>query len=158
MKTNKKRIAVIGAILALALLMTGILVSCTKEPAVTTGKPDGDGTTAPITTTTPAEIAGPVFSNADAELSTYTNPLKGKDGVGGDLWGDPFMMRYDGKYYIYCSNHTNYVFCYESTDMVNWVDKGKCAYFPGALCFLPSIPVGLTRSTTIRILNTIASA
>ncbi len=132
----KKTIIFVTVLLSLILLASGILSSCAKDPVVTTaGKNDGTTTSQADVTTVPAVIDDPAFENAEKELDTYQNPLKGKDGVGGDLWGDPFMMRYDGKYYVYCSNHTNYVFCYESTDMVNWTDKGKCAYFPGESWF-----------------------
>ena len=134
----KKTIILVTVLLSFILLASGILSSCAKDPAVTTAGAGNktDTTTSQIgVTTVPVVIDDPAFENAEKELDTYQNPLKGKDGVGGDLWGDPFMMRYDGKYYVYCSNHTNYVFCYESTDMVNWTDKGKCAYFPGESWF-----------------------
>ena len=57
--------------------------------------------------------------------------------------GDPFLMKYDGKYYIYCTTENNdkFVstesfhtdvdgkdgfFVYESEDMIKWENKGLC--------------------------------
>ena len=69
MKTNKKRIAFISSILVLALLVSGILVSCAKDAAVTSadGSPGAttptthDKTTVPITTVDEGPIVLPVF-------------------------------------------------------------------------------------------------
>lgn len=55
------------------------------------------------------------------------------DGQWDTLWtggeygiGDPFVMRYNGKYYLYCSTYDPCVGIkvFESTDMLNWTYKG----------------------------------
>jgi beta-xylosidase len=38
--------------------------------------------------------------------------------------GDPFIMRWNGKYYLVPSTHSYGIKMYESDDMVNWIDKG----------------------------------
>ena len=57
--------------------------------------------------------------------------------------GDPFLMSYDGKYYIYCTTENNRklesanafdtekdgndgFYVYESEDLINWENKGLC--------------------------------
>lgn len=52
------------------------------------------------------------------------NPATGKDGQYGI--GDPFVMRYNGKYYLYpsTSDPCNGIKVFESDDMVNWTYKG----------------------------------
>jgi hypothetical protein len=63
---------------------------------------------------------------------TYKNPMEiaGQHGVcqytAGKEYGigDPFVMRYNGKYYLYPSSCENKVKVFESTDLVNWEYKG----------------------------------
>ena len=74
--------------------------------------------------------------------SVFTNPIKS---VQKDIWqdygvGDPFVMRYDGMYYLYSSTRDTEVGikCFSSMDLVNWNYEGlcteeevsKCAYAP----------------------------
>jgi len=51
----------------------------------------------------------------------YTNPV-------GDTplhMGDPFVIQHEGRYYLFGTNASNEGFkCWESTDLVHWVEKG----------------------------------
>ncbi|MDR0832545.1 MAG: family 43 glycosylhydrolase [Bacillales bacterium] len=67
------------------------------------------------------------------ESATYQNPLEVNGqwgGVGKDRYyygiGDPFVMRFNGKYYLYPSTQgpNKGVKVYESTDMITWEYKG----------------------------------
>jgi GH43 family beta-xylosidase len=50
----------------------------------------------------------------------YTNPLSNITNI-----GDPFILTYDGVYYMYCTSKGNEGFYYwKSKDMVNWEKKG----------------------------------
>ncbi|WP_051226518.1 glycoside hydrolase family 43 protein [Butyrivibrio sp. MC2013] len=62
---------------------------------------------------------------------SYTNPI---DSIHEDAWydygtGDPFVMRYNGYYYLYMSTRDNEVGikCFSSRDLVNWHYEGLCA-------------------------------
>ena len=66
------------------------------------------------------------------EIEYYKNPiLKVNDA---DTWqnygvGDPFVMRYNGRYYLYCSTKDGQVGiqCWISDNLVDWVYSGLCA-------------------------------
>ncbi len=74
------------------------------------------------------EIKGPVFNLTDEEIKTFENPMKIEkawvEGV-----GDPFVMRYDGVYYLYPSTGGKqpFVACWSSKDLVNWKYEGNVA-------------------------------
>lgn len=57
----------------------------------------------------------------------YTNymTLPSEDGI-----GDPFIMKYNGTYYLYTSTGTSSFKCWRSTDTVNWTYAGICASDP----------------------------
>ena len=63
---------------------------------------------------------------------TWTNPmtLKGE----WDLYGigDPYILKYRGTYYLYCStrDHMTGVKCWSSKDLVNWSDAITCSEDP----------------------------
>ncbi len=68
----------------------------------------------------------------DAEITTFTNPIQSVL-VKGETWtdygvGDPFVMRYNGIYYLYCSTKDNNIGikCWSSKDLVNWTYEGHC--------------------------------
>lgn len=58
----------------------------------------------------------------------YKNPLKIIDPENNGF-GDPFVMRWNGTYYLYPSTHgsKNKIFCYTSKDMVNFQFEGVVA-------------------------------
>ncbi len=69
--------------------------------------------------------------NNDKDKEEFTNPISS---VEEDTWydygtGDPFVMRYNGKYYLYISTRDNQVGikCFCSTNLVDWEYKGLCA-------------------------------
>ena len=62
---------------------------------------------------------------------TYTNPLltcQSEAAWPGYGFGDPFVMRYNGVYYLYVSTKDGSVGvkCWSSTDLVNWKNEGFC--------------------------------
>lgn len=67
--------------------------------------------------------------------SMYTNPIKKH----GDF-ADPFVLRYQGRYYLYCTNPG--VKCWTSTDLLNWQYEGTVVpedEFPGLVPFAPEV-------------------
>ncbi len=54
------------------------------------------------------------------ETATYTNPIV-------EDKGDPFVMRWNGRYYLYPSSGSEQIQCWTSTDLVNWEYAGVCA-------------------------------
>ena len=84
---------------------------------------DGQGTTPPPSAQ---------YSDPNAQLTTYDNRtyneyLLGDDAVIENQWpgygiGDPFIMRYNGVYYLYVSSLDTEVGvrAYKSADLVNW--------------------------------------
>ena len=66
------------------------------------------------------------------DIATYQNPIFEV----GDRYtwpdygvGDPFVMRYNGRYYLYCSTKDGQIGiqCWQSDDLVTWIYKGFCA-------------------------------
>jgi len=52
---------------------------------------------------------------------TYTNPV----GDSSVVMGDPFALRYEGKYYLFGTTSPSEGFeCYQSTDLVHWTKSG----------------------------------
>lgn len=64
----------------------------------------------------------------------YKNPLELKNEFdrNRNQCGDPFIMRFDGWYYLYCSSHGREVKCWKSEDLVNF-------NYVGCVCSLPEI-------------------
>ena len=56
--------------------------------------------------------------------------------------GDPFVMRWNGAYYLYCStlNDTVGVRAYKSVDLINWAPLTVNFMFSGMLSFLTPVP------------------
>lgn len=68
-------------------------------------------------------------------MNTYQNPIK----KNGDF-ADPFVLRYNGKYYLYGTNPD--VRCWSSDDLVNWTLEGATVpedEFPGLVPFAPEV-------------------
>ncbi|HBJ16526.1 MAG TPA: hypothetical protein DDY81_01590 [Clostridiales bacterium] len=68
-------------------------------------------------------------------MNTYCNPIKRH----GDF-ADPFVLRYNGKYYLYATNPD--VRCWSSDDLVNWKPEGATVpeeEFPGLVPFAPEV-------------------
>ena len=95
--------------------------------------PPEDFTTTTGTTTVIPEINELKTVNTDG-INFYTNPLITRESHGGAAYstsigvGDPFVMRWNGKYYMYpSSGRTNMVYCWTSDDLVNWKYEGRVA-------------------------------
>lgn len=68
-------------------------------------------------------------------MNTYCNPIKKQ----GDF-ADPFVLRHNGKYYLYGTNPD--VRCWSSEDLVNWTLEGPTVTedeFPGLVPFAPEV-------------------
>ncbi len=71
----------------------------------------------------PASPKGPIFDLTKEERETFSNYID----LDGEMIGDPFIMRYDGKYYLYPSQSSNKPwYVYVSEDLVNWSEKIEC--------------------------------
>ena len=105
------------------------------------------------------EKIGPVFNLTEEETEIFSNPLKIQNTSTGGI-GDPFVMRYDGVYYLYPSTSARepYVRCWSSKDLVNWNYEGYVAshklldnayapevtYFNGKFYMYSATPDGAT--------------
>lgn len=68
-------------------------------------------------------------------MNTYRNPVKK-----GEDTADPFVLRYNGRYYLYCTRPG--VPCWSSEDLVNWNKEGNSVpeeEFQGLVPFAPEI-------------------
>lgn len=65
-------------------------------------------------------------------LQFYKNPMKLENGWEENQIGDPFIMRYDGWYYLYCSSRGAEIRCWKSEDLINFS-------YVGSVCDLPEI-------------------
>lgn len=111
-------------IIAQALILLLALCACTPG---TPGQEPLD--------TTPQKPAQPSFvpdTSPMQEIETYENPVLTSDSP--DAWegygfGDPFVMRFGGRYYLYVSTKDGQVGvkCWTSDDLVNWTYAGLCA-------------------------------
>ena len=68
-------------------------------------------------------------------ITTYQNPLldyQADHAWPGYGFGDPFVMRYNGTYYLYVSTKDNStgIKCWSSIDLVNWTYEGLCTKEP----------------------------
>lgn len=66
---------------------------------------------------------------------TYSNPIQ----RAGDF-ADPFVLRHDGRYYLYCTNPD--VRCWSSRNLVDWTLEGASIEpdaFPGLVPFAPEV-------------------
>jgi len=75
---------------------------------------------------------GVIKTFEEDSASTYINPLifyDDKDTWSGYGVGDPFVMRYNGRYYLYCSTKDGEIGiqCWTSDDLVEWNYAGLCA-------------------------------
>jgi hypothetical protein len=68
-------------------------------------------------------------------METYRNPIARN----GDF-ADPFVLRHDGRYYLYCTNPD--IRCWTSSDLVSWTLCGPTIdedEFPGLVPFAPEV-------------------
>jgi xylan 1,4-beta-xylosidase len=64
-----------------------------------------------------------------AGVFAYTNPMTLPSEWASYGIGDPYVMKYNGVFYLYVStaNGQTGVKCYSSTDTVNWTYAGMCS-------------------------------
>lgn len=68
-------------------------------------------------------------------MKTYRNPIKKQEDI-----ADPFVLRYNGRYYLYCTRPG--VPCWSSENLIDWEPKGFCLpeeEFPGLVPFAPEV-------------------
>lgn len=78
------------------------------------------------------EVIGELMEVGDEDMETFSNFIM--DGYTENAWqaygfGDPFVMRYNGKYYLYSSTKDGHsgIKVWSSDDLVNWDYGGFCA-------------------------------
>lgn len=122
-------------------ILSALLAGCMLIGILACG--NGKTTTADTgtTTTTGEDLTQPTQnSTLDTsefeKISTFVNPVINSKTFGSDL-GDPFVMRFNGKYYLYTT--ATGVNCWTSDDLVDWTYVGtvcsdktitKSAYAP----------------------------
>ena len=123
----------LASLLLLIGILTGTLAAC--KPATT--PPTESEDTLPSTEAPTEEVTIPIPPENGSEgatmegYATYTNPLltcKSESAWPSYGFGDPFVMRYNGVYYLYVSTKDGSigVKCWSSTDLVNWKSEGFC--------------------------------
>ena len=115
------------------LLLWSSLTACAPSATPPTGS-EGSPPTAEATTEA-ATLPLPPDTDLEGvpmdEITTYTNPLltcQSESAWPGYGFGDPFVMRYNGVYYLYVSTKDGSigVRCWSSTDLINWKSEGFC--------------------------------
>ena len=125
----------LASLLAALLLVSGGLTAC--QSALTPPNETGWDETPPPTELPTEEVTIPIPPENGSEgvpmesYATYTNPLltcRSESAWPGYGFGDPFVMRYNGVYYLYVSTKDGSigVKCWSSTDLVNWKSEGFC--------------------------------
>lgn len=95
-----------------SLLLASLLLSLPSCHSIQ----KGEVTTDPATTEDSSEEETPTAEN----LSYYTNPIL-------DDKGDPFVLRWNGKYYLYPSSGSSRIECWTSDNLVDWEYAGVVA-------------------------------
>ena len=120
-------------LLTALLLLWSSLTACAPSTTPPTGS-EGSPPTAEATTEA-ATLPLPPDTDLEGvpmdEITTYTNPLltcQSESAWPGYGFGDPFVMRYNGVYYLYVSTKDGSigVRCWSSTDLINWTSEGFC--------------------------------
>lgn len=65
-------------------------------------------------------------------MRTYKNPFLLENQWSENECGDPFIMRFNGYYYLYCSSAGNHIKAWKSEDLVNFI-------YLGSVCDAPEI-------------------
>ncbi len=115
----KKSLALLlaGLLLLPALAACGKTEGASTTPAVTDQPSKPDSTDAPATQ----------LDQREAEkIATFSNPVLSSRKEGANL-GDPFIMRYNGSYYLYVTSPGTGLHCWQSDNLAKWTYKGMCA-------------------------------
>ena len=116
------------SLLLAGVMLSGALAACDSQ------KNEPEATT----TAKNEESTGPVINNNELdtspteEISYYQNPIltaQTKDAWPNYGFGDPFVMRYNGVYYLYVSTKDGNpgIKCWSSDDLVNWKYEQYCS-------------------------------
>ncbi|MBE6636922.1 MAG: hypothetical protein E7618_03850 [Ruminococcaceae bacterium] len=111
------------------LAMMALLAACRTDPSE---MPSTDSTVAESQTEDTDWIPDQLLPDGGTLQETYQNPLirSGTIGTWGQYGvGDPFVMRWNGRYYLYCSTKDGMVGiqCWTSDNLVDWQYDGLCA-------------------------------
>ncbi len=128
-------------ILLVIALLGGLLVSC--QPAGTTVDTEADTETNTVTepghhsdeTVCHSPETQPEGGETMEPMTCFENPIltaKTENAWQGYGFGDPFVMRHNGVYYLYVSTKDGSVGikCWSSLDLVNWQYEGFCSNDP----------------------------
>ncbi|MGM9647035.1 MAG: family 43 glycosylhydrolase [Eubacteriales bacterium] len=119
------------SILLAGTLLLGTLSACQSNPNQTENTSgattDMNDPTIPIGGTPATEID----LTAAEEIEYYQNPIltaKTKDAWQNYGFGDPFVMRFNGVYYLYVSTKDGNpgIKCWSSTDLIHWTYEKSC--------------------------------
>ena len=119
-----KRVVLVILLLSLSLQ----LFSCKKELV------QNDFEIKETEAATSADLPQNTPNLSITEIESYKNPIPVEDK---NVWenygvGDPFVMRFNGRYYLYSSTKDGEIGirCFVSDDLVNWKYSGLCASEP----------------------------
>lgn len=112
------------SLLVAGATLMGVLWSCKSQTPNTT-------TTAVSDQSTPDGPATEIDETPMEEISYYQNPIltsNTKNAWANYGFGDPFVMRFNGMYYLYVSSKDGNtgILCWSSPDLVNWTFEGYC--------------------------------
>ncbi|MBQ2256051.1 MAG: family 43 glycosylhydrolase [Clostridia bacterium] len=121
-----------------ALILSLLLAVCTLACCQSGDPPPSPDST---TTTLPEQTQAELTDDKEQQgvpmenVTTYQNPLldyQSDHAWRGYGFGDPFVMRYNGTYYLYVSTKDGSVGikCWSSPDLVNWTYEGLCSQDP----------------------------
>ena len=132
-------------ILLASSLLAASLISCQSTGEITVPETD---TGADIGGTAAADTEGNTDDTVETipenqpeggepmeSISCFQNPVltaQAENAWSGYGFGDPFVMRYNGVYYLYCSTKDGNVGvkCWSSADLLNWSFEGFCSNDP----------------------------
>ena len=126
----------LSILLCISLLLGGLTACQDPRPPVETEEDTAVTEEVTQTATLPDETQMPDHTEEPMEaIETYRNPLLTSDSDNawpGYGFGDPFVMRHNGVYYLYVSTKDGSVGvrCWSSTDLVNWSFEGYCTNQP----------------------------
>ncbi|MBQ8287198.1 MAG: family 43 glycosylhydrolase, partial [Clostridia bacterium] len=119
------------SILLASITLLGTLAACKSNSTEQASSTDATTTGASGTNTPTDAPANEIDMTAAEEIKYYQNPImtaNTKDAWSNYGFGDPFVMRYNGVYYLYVSTKdgNSGVKCWSSTDLVNWTYEKYC--------------------------------
>lgn len=119
------------SIILTSIMLLGSLAACqsnSNDPESSSGEATTDGNGSAALSGVPATE---IDLTSQEEVEYYQNPVltaNTKDAWQNYGFGDPFVMRYNGTYYLYVSSKdgNNGIKCWSSTDLINWTYEKYC--------------------------------